>query len=144
MPRIRFPHSVIVKSPGLLPMHYKVRELAETLRVPERTLRDWLVAGAPHFRDQRNYVWIGGRDFADWVASVRKPVKKRKLRNGEAYCMRCKEPVFMTDISTHTTKGKLALIRGKCPQCGCRICRADRVPTDSANGMTWKDIRNEK
>lgn len=144
MPRIHFPHSVIVKSPGLLPMHYRVSELAETLRVPDRTLRDWLVAGAPHFRDQQNNLWIDGRDFADWVASLRKPVKERKLRKGEAYCMRCNKPVSMTDISTHSMQGKLILIRGKCPHCGCRICRGTRVPTHSADSMTWKDIQNEK
>jgi hypothetical protein len=144
MPRIRFPHSVIVKSPGLLPMHYKVSELAETIRVPGRTLRDWLVAGAPHFRDQRNNLWIHGRDFADWVASLRKSVKKRKLRNGEAFCMRCNKPVPMTDIATHNMQGKLILMRGKCPHCGCRICRGDRVPTHPPNNMTGKDIQNEK
>src|SRR5688572_3767297 len=119
MPHIHLPHPVIVKSPGLLPMHYKVSELAEILCVPERTLRDWLVAGAPHFRDLRNNVWIHGRDFADWVASLRTPVKAQKLRNGEAFCMRCDKPVAMTDVSTHTMQGKLILMRGKCPHCGC-------------------------
>lgn len=46
-------------------MHYKVSELAAAIDIPERTLRDWLVAGAPHFRDQQDNLWIHGRDFAD-------------------------------------------------------------------------------
>ena len=43
MPRLR-----------LLPMHYKVSKLTESLCLPHWTLRDWLVTGMPHFRDQRN------------------------------------------------------------------------------------------
>jgi hypothetical protein len=143
MPRIRFPHSVIVKSPGLLPMHYKVSELATAIDIPERTLRDWLVAGAPHFRDQRDNLWIHGRDFGDWITSLRKPVKEQKLGDGEAFCMRCNQPVGMTDISTQAMQGKLILIRGKCPHCGCKINRGGCVPTYSANNLIWKDTRNE-
>ena len=144
MPRLRLRHYVIVKSPGLLPMHYKIGELAETLRIPNRTLRDWLVAGAPHFRDERNNIWIHGRDFADWVVTWRKPTKKRKLRKGEALCLRCNKAVVMQDISTHPMRGKLIMLRGKCPECGCRINRADRAPTHSANNITWTEIQNEK
>jgi len=143
MPRIRLSHFVIVKSPGLLPMHYKVSELANTLHIPDRTLRDWLVAGAPHFRDQRNNLWIHGRDFAEWVASQRRPVKKQKLRNGEAYCVCCNKSVVMEDISTHAMQGKLLMIRGKCPHCGRRINRADRAPTYSPNNMIGKEIQND-
>ena len=143
MPHIRFPHSVIVKSPGLLPMLYKVSELAESLSVPDRTLRDWLVAGAPHFRDQRNNLWIHGREFAGWVVNLRKQRKQRKLRQNEAFCLHCNQPVTMTEISTHMKQGKLVLISGKCPICGCRICRGDRVPTYSASNLTYQDVHNE-
>src|SRR5215510_9181726 len=106
MPRMHLPQSVIVKSPGLLPMHYKVNELAETLRVPERTLRDWLVAGAPHVRDHRDNVWINGREFADWVEGFRKKRKHKKLQQGEAYCVRCNQVVAMTEVTTHAKQGK--------------------------------------
>ena len=40
MPRLRLLHFVIVKSPGLLPMYFKVSELAETLCVLDITLRE--------------------------------------------------------------------------------------------------------
>ena len=143
MLRIRFPHSVIVKSPGLLPMHYKVSELAKAISVPDRTLRDWLVAGAPHIRDQRDNLWIHGKEFADWVASFRKQRKQRKLRQGEAFCLRCNQPVAMIDVSTHAKQGKLVLISGKCPNCGCRIWRGDRAPTYTANNLTRQAIHNE-
>jgi hypothetical protein len=91
MPRLRLPHFVIVMSLGLLLMHYKVSELAETLCVPHRALRDWFVTGITHFRDQR------------------------KLREGEAYCVRCKKSVVLNDISTHPRHGRLIMVSGKRP-----------------------------
>lgn len=143
MTRIHLPHSVIVKSPGLLPMYYKVSELAAAVNIPERTLRDWLAVGAPHFRDQHGSLWVHGRDFASWVAGLRKPAKGRKLADGEAFCMRCNQPVVMIEVSTHAMQGKLIMIRGKCPNCGCRINRGGRIPTYATNSMTWKDTDNE-
>jgi hypothetical protein len=43
----KYPHIVLVRAPGLLPMQNKVKELAEELGVPSRTLRDWLNHGMP-------------------------------------------------------------------------------------------------
>jgi len=107
MTHIRLPHSAIVRSPGLLPMLYTVSEIAAALGVPERTLRDWLDAGAPHDRDQHARIWIHGRKFAGWIAEMRDPVKGRKLKDDEAYCMRCNRAVQMTDVSTKVMQGKL-------------------------------------
>lgn len=143
MSRLRFPHSVIVKSPGLLPMLYKVGELAKSLSIPDRTIRDWLVAGAPHSRDNRDNLWINGKEFADWVTSLRKKRKHKKLEQGEAYCVRCNQVVAMTEVTTHARHGKLVMISGKCPNCGRRIWRGDRIPTSPANNMTCQDIHNE-
>jgi hypothetical protein len=109
-------------------MLYKVSELAQALGVPDRTLRAWLVAGVPHVRDHRNSVWIHGREFADWVVNRRQQRKKHKLRKGEAFCLRCHQPVTMTAVSRVAQQGKLVLISGKCPVCGSRICRGDRLP----------------
>jgi len=142
MTRIHLPHSVIVKSPGLLPMYYKVSELATAIDIPERTLRDWLSSGAPHFRDSHGSLWIHGRDFADWIASLRGPARDRKLADSEAFCMRCNKAVEMTDVSTRAMQGKLILIRGKCPNCGCRINRGGRIPTHTKNPTAWKDVQN--
>jgi hypothetical protein len=46
-PHIKLPHIVRVKSTGLLPMLYTVRELAEEISVPERTLHDRLRTAHP-------------------------------------------------------------------------------------------------
>ena len=67
----KFPHQVIVRAPGLLPMLYKVRELADDLGIPERTLRDWLKNGAPHHRDTRKNIWVNGEVFSAWVNTSR-------------------------------------------------------------------------
>ena len=123
---MRIRHSVIVSSPGLLPMSYTVSELAGELRVPDRTLRDWLDAGAPHQRDERNHIWINGKGFAEWVQRQRKPKRERKLDNGSAYCLRCKKAVKLTEPRTRHIKAKLYLITGLCPQCGATINRGAR------------------
>ena len=78
-------------------MLYTVSEMAAALGVPERTLRDWLEAGAPHDCEQNARIWIHGKEFAAWIAETRDPVKRRKLKDDEAYCMRCHRAVQMTD-----------------------------------------------
>jgi len=66
----RISRNVLIKAPGLLPMLYTPREIAEDLDVPETTLRDWLNHGAPHSRDGSNHIWIDGKEFAAWVDSL--------------------------------------------------------------------------
>jgi hypothetical protein len=123
-------------------MLYTVREISATLGIPERKLRDWLEAGAPHERDQQRHIWIHGRKFAAWIAEMREPVKRRKLRDDEAYCMRCNQAVRMTNVSTKAMQGKLILIRGTCPNCGCTINRGGRLPTFSINQTNAKEIKH--
>jgi hypothetical protein len=121
-------------------MMYSVSEISTALDLAERTLRDWLSVGAPHIRDTRGHIWINGREFADWIANMRAPKRKRKLRDDEAFCMRCNRVVQMTEISTKPMQGKL--IRGKCPNCGCTINRGGRLPTYSLNQITAKEIHH--
>ena len=123
---MNLPHTAIVKAPGLLPMLYKVSEIADELKVPERTLRDWLSAGAPHHRDERNNLWVNGRLFADWVHSKRKQKKTARLPDSQAYCLRCKQVVELTHTEIIPIKGKLIHIKGSCPHCGCTINRGGR------------------
>jgi len=129
MKRIRLPHSVIVKSPGLLPMLYTVHELSDAIGIPERTLRDWLTREELITRSTKGQTWVNGRKFADWVGSMQKPKRDRKLKDQEAYCMRCKEIVEMLNPETNFVRGKLIVIRGKCPNCGCTINRGGRLPS---------------
>ena len=125
-------------------MLYTVSEIAAALGVPERTLRDWLEAGAPHDRDQHARIWIHGRKFASWIAEMRDPVNRQKLKDDEAYCMRCSRAVQMANVSTKAMQGKLILIRGTCPNCGCTINRGGRLPTYEIKKTTAKEIKHEE
>ncbi len=124
--RIKLPHKVIVKAPGLLPMKYKVSELRKELNIPDRTLRGWLVKGVPHQRDNRNHIWIIGTEFAMWVEKQKKPKRERKLKDNEAYCFKCKKPVKLLNAKHIHIKGKLINIKGNCLECGTTINRGGR------------------
>ena len=120
---IKIPHAVIVRSPGLLPMLYKVSELAADLDIPERTLRDWLANGAPHERDEKSHLWINGEQFAAWVEAQRAQKQSIKLRDGEAYCFGCRAAVRISGQEEIPITGKLVHIRGVCPRCGTQVQR---------------------
>lgn len=123
---MNLPHTAIVKASGLLPMLYKVSEIADELQIPERTLRDWLSTDAPHQRDERNNLWVNGHLFAKWVQSKRKQKKPARLTDKQAYCLRCKQVVELTKSQIVPMQGKLINIKGTCPQCGCVINRGGR------------------
>jgi hypothetical protein len=120
---MKLPHHVIVKAPGLLPMLYKASELADEIQIPERTLRDWLEAGAPYQRDSSNRIWVNGKDFKQWVQEKRKSKRTFKLLDNQAYCLHCNTAVELLNPERHAIKGKLVNIKGACPQCGCTINR---------------------
>ena len=124
--KIKIPHIVIVKAPGLLNMMYKASELAEDLTIPESTLRDWLEAGAPHHRDSREHIWIRGTEFAGWVESMRKTRAKQPLADDQAYCFRCRKVVNIENVEIRKNIGKLIHFKGICPDCGCKINRGGR------------------
>ncbi|MCL5611948.1 MAG: hypothetical protein M1485_05250 [Chloroflexi bacterium] len=139
--RVHLSHYIIVKSPGLLPMYYTVGELASELRIPDRTLRDWLEAGAPHHRDECNHIWINGVQFAQWVQQQRRLKHEHKLDDGSAYCFRCNEVVEIMTPRHHHIKGKLFLITGTCPQCGTTINRGARYATNDLQGKLPPDSK---
>ncbi len=125
--RIKMPHQVVMKAPGLLPMLYKIKELSEELDVPERTLRHWLEVGVPHQRDARHHVWVNGVELAQWISMQARPKRiTQRLSKNEAYCLRCKRVVQLQDPKTIPIKGLLVHIRGTCEHCGCTICRGGR------------------
>lgn len=124
--RIRLPHSVIVRAPGLLPMLYTLSELEAELGIPARTLHDWLDKGMPHQRDPRGRIWIDGSQLAVWVQTVRTTRSKRsKLNPDEAYCFHCHKPAKLV-ASVVQPQGKQALLQGTCPECGTTIHRGIR------------------
>jgi len=129
--RAKLPHNVIIKAPGLLPMLYTPREICEELDIAESTLRDWLQIDVPHQRDNRNRIWINGEEFARWVNNQRKPKVTNKLKEDEAYCLRCNQVSKLLSPQIQPIKGNLVLIKGTCANCGAVINRGahrDRTP----------------
>ena len=129
--RTKLPHNVIIKAPGLLPMLYTPREICEELDIAESTLRDWLQIDVPHQRDNRNRIWINGEEFARWVNNQRKPKVTNKLKEDEAYCLRCNQVSKLLSPQIQPIKGNLVLIKGTCSNCGAVINRGahrDRTP----------------
>ena len=127
MKQIKFPHGVIVKAPGLLPMLYKPAELAEEIGIPVRTLGDWLKVGVPHQRDLRNHIWINGQEFLSWVKENQSSKKAhKKLSGNEGYCFRCERVVIMDSKNVTIVKGNLIHISGTCPICKGKVSRGGR------------------
>lgn len=121
--RLRMPHKVIVRAPGLLPMMYRTRELARELGVSGARVVNWTQNGAPHQRDRRGHIWINGQLFASWVESHRRSRSRPQLPRGQGYCLRCDEIVTIKDPETRPI-GNMIMFSGTCPECGAQVNRA--------------------
>ena len=118
----RLPHSVIVKAPGLLPMYYTSKELAEDLDVSTRTVKQWIENGLPYHRNSHNYIMIDGWELAEWVENQRQLGQKPKLNEDEGFCLRCRKAVRIADPAKHR-QGRRLLLKGRCGQCNSVVCR---------------------
>ena len=124
--KIRIPHNVIVRAPGLLPMLYTLPELVSELGIPYSTLRNWLDAGAPHIRDNRGHIYINGQIFAVWIKEKKKQTKPGKLSAEEGNCMHCNQVVPLFHVQVSQVRKKLIHKVSKCPECGGKVIRGDR------------------
>lgn len=123
--RLKLPHSLIVRAPGLLPMLYTPNEIADELGISVRSVREWLEHGLPHQRDARKRIWIEGRQLAAWVVATKQIHVGQPLGDDEAYCFKCRKPVKLLNPES-VLRGKRALLSGKCPACGSLINRGSR------------------
>ena len=121
----RLPHLVIVRAPGLLPMWYSRRELAQELGASVSVIQWWIEQGLPCRRDERGHVWIDGRQFAAWVKTIILQRSRQPLQAHEALCLNCRRPVVLLN-PTSTCRGKQRLLRGACAVCGHIVYRAVR------------------
>jgi hypothetical protein len=110
----------------LLHMHYKPSELAEEVGCNADTIyRSYIPAGCPHERDEQGHVWIVGTAFRDWARSTFGK-HGAKMQAKQAYCLRCRKPVTIVEPTDKPINRYLALISGKCPECGGIVNRAKR------------------
>lgn len=120
-------HSVIVKAPGLLPMQYRAVEIREELGVSSLILRAWIRKGLPVSRDSRGHLWINGQVLSDWIGRQKSRRRKKAMKPGEAFCLRCRKVVRMVNPEKRAIRGKQAIASGLCPHCGGKINRGMRV-----------------
>jgi hypothetical protein len=119
-------HSVIVKTPGLLPMQYRAREIEDELGISSPTLRGWIRKGLPVSRDSRGHLWINGQALSAWIKSRKSKKRKCEMKPDEAFCLRCRRAVKMVDPGISTVRGKQVIMSGQCPDCGGKINRGMR------------------
>jgi hypothetical protein len=122
-----FSQSVIVKTPSLLPMQYRAREIEEELGVSSLTIRGWIKKGLPVSRDSRGHLWINGQALSAWIKSRKSKRSKPGMKPGEAFCLCCRKVVLMADPEVRVVRGKQAIMSGLCPDCGGKINRGMRA-----------------
>jgi ribosomal protein S27AE len=120
-------HSVVVKTPGLLPMQYRAREIEEELGISSLTIRGWIKKGLPVSRDSRGHLWINGQALFAWIKSRKSKRSKPGMKPGEAFCLRCRKVVLMASHEVRVLRGKQAIMSGLCPDCGGKINRGIRI-----------------
>lgn len=118
----RFSQRTIASSRGLLPTLYRAAELYDKLDVTSRELHDWMRNGLPYQQDGRGHLWFDGQALAAWVERVRQSWPSQPLQPGEAYCLRCRRGVPLTQ-PTERREGRHVLLVAQCPVCGCTIHR---------------------
>lgn len=102
---------------------YTIEEAADALGVHKNTVRQWIKSGLP-LADAKRPAVISGKDLVSFL-NKRKSRRKRSLRPGEFYCLKCRVATRpdgdMVDFTaTSTTLGSLM---GLCSRCGSLVYR---------------------
>lgn len=114
--KLHFSHSVIIKSPGLMPMLYRPLEIQQALQIDSRELNNFIREGLPSHKDPSGEIWINGEEFSEWVNKKRERNPIPTLGKNEALCFKCGKAVIMED-SSMTNKVGGHLKKGRCSTC---------------------------
>jgi uncharacterized protein with PIN domain len=123
---LRFERRTIIRLGRLLHMEYKPSELADELDIHvDMIYRNYIPAGCPHRRDEKNLIWIVGTEFAAWARTVNEISKKKPfvLQEDEAWCVHCNKVVRIDKVKRRAVKRNLDILQGTCPECGGKINR---------------------
>ena len=112
--------------PRLLHMEYTLRELARELKCSPAQLKRALDDDCPHRLDNRARVWIIGDKFYRWYETAAVQLKT-KLKDGEAYCLRCRRAVEFEVEGMTEGKHGVVIQRGTCPVCQAIVNRIRRA-----------------
>lgn len=137
MPKAKTPRisrAMMRRSLRLLDMEYKVSEIAQELKITEKTIyQSWLIAGMPCRRDSTGHLWLHGPAVAKWI-SLNAPITKytkddrHVMEDDEAYCMSCRQPVKMERV-TRREKWRGAVRVHAVGVCGHKVIRMMRKET---------------
>ena len=132
--RITMTRAQVRKCARLLHMKYTPEELAQEIACSPNTVRlSYIPAGAPCEVDDEGHTWIIGTAFREWANAMysgRKHTRIR-MRENEAFCMRCKKPTPLSGRTEQRKVGHITLRIGRCPTCGATISRAQADADDA-------------
>lgn len=127
-PTPKINYNILRSSAVLLFMEYKPSELARELRIHTKTiLRSYIPTGFPHRRDPNGNIWIVGTAFDEWARSIHHQkafVKKTRLRDDQAYCVKCRRVIdYQTILRRRSLSAGRIMLFVPCPHCGITIAR---------------------
>lgn len=128
---LRLTASKVAKMKKLLPMEYKVAEIAACMGVTAETIyHAYLPAGAPFTRAANGEIWIVGTDFEAWARSylAGKKLKKKTMGDHEAFCGACQKVTGMVRPRVaEVQRTGVARLQARCKVCGKRVSRFQRM-----------------
>lgn len=113
----------------LLWMEYKPSEIAEEIKCNTDTVyKSYIPAGCPHRRDEEGNIWIVGTEFAAWARKMfkRSDARKTDMGRNQAWCMKCRRPVDVTELVIEPARERLERVTGRCTECGSKVNRLRR------------------
>lgn len=116
----------IIRLGRLLDMLYRPAEIAEEIGVsPDTICRSYIPAGMPYNRDGKGNIWIHGPAFVAWAkeTAAKKKADRKGLPDGQAWCMRCNQPVPMIEPTVRSFNRTVELLQSHCPHCGTLVNR---------------------
>lgn len=102
---------------------YTVEEAAEVTGYHPHTIRRWIDSQALHALTERRPHLIPGR-FLHAFLTAAKP-GKRRLRAGECYCVKCRQPrrPAFDEADYRPLNAAIGSLQGLCPACGSLMFR---------------------
>ncbi len=129
----------------LLHMWYTPSELAKEIKLDVNQIYDsYIPAGLPHRRDDAGHIWIDGTKFREW-ARESFTHKEKKLKPGQAYCLKCRKPVEVVDayIRSMANNPYAEFLTGKCAECGATVNRAGSRKAKPVNGQISASLEGQ-
>ena len=126
--------NLLSRGKKLLDMYYTVQELAETLDLNPRYIREYLVGrkGAPQKEkvNLKGRVFINGKELYEWANRFHNEnlarQKSNPLSDDEFLCCKCQRHVVPENYTLTITKSGVRCRNAFCPICGTKIYKYEK------------------